>query len=274
MRFASLTSDAPETPFWIAWCNLLSALVLIALVILVAFHTLHESQRRKLEQQNAEIRAKDEKLQRQDKEMRKSFELLIRQRGALKKLDARLSEIAEKFKEQVRYDSSRYALQIVEKALFDANAVVLRENGKPFVKQFIRDYVVAVQDFFVVEGKKDEDNGIVDAIVLEGHGDLNGPQAREKNYVGSLNMTVKRATAVADFIFAECHFPFKNSFRRFLLVAGRANEEHILLLGAQNNEGLQWQKKRLWTVKNPGERNVSFRVIVGDHLLTATPPSQ
>ena len=227
-----------ETTYWLSYSDMMAGLLLV-FVIIIAVSMLHakmqydekelqlsgkeqelavrsdelESERETvakqkatLDEQQKMLNAQEEALAEQGQKIAIQEETLKEQHELLNKLESIMSEQQQKLDDIIgvraelvedlkeEFDDSDLKVSVDEKTgaitfdasiLFDYNKSVLKESGKEFLSKFLPRYA----DVLLSDKYKDN----ISEILIEGHTDTEG------KYLFNLELSQKRALAVADF---------------------------------------------------------------------------
>ena len=231
-----------ETTYWLSYSDMMAGLLLV-FVLIIAFTMLHaqmqydekqtelvgkeqelvvqaeelenernivSQQKTTLDEQARMLNAQEEALAEQGEKIAIQEETLREQHELLNKLEAIMSEQQQKLDDiigvraelveelsrefndsdlKVSVDENTGAITFDASILFDYNKSVLKPSGKEFLSEFLPRYVD------VILSPKYRDN--ISEILIEGHTDTEG------RYLTNLDLSQKRALAVAEYCMAE-----------------------------------------------------------------------
>ena len=231
-----------ETTYWLSYSDMMAGLLLV-FVLIIAFTMLHaqmqydekqteligkekelvvqadelekertivSQQKTTLDEQAKMLNAQEEALAEQGEKIAIQEETLREQHELLDKLEAIMSEQQQKLDDiigvradlvedlskefnnsdlKVSVDETTGAITFDASILFDYNKSVLKPSGKEFLADFLPRYAD------VLLSPKYKDN--ISEILIEGHTDTEG------NYISNLELSQKRALAVAEYCLSD-----------------------------------------------------------------------
>ena len=259
-----------ETTYWLSYSDMMAGLLLV-FVLIIAFTMLHaqmqydekqteligkeeelvvqadelekertivSQQRTTLDEQVKMLNAQEEALAEQGEKIAIQEETLREQHELLDKLEAIMSEQQQKLDDiigvrtelvedlsrefgnsdlKVSVDETTGGITFDASILFDYNKSVLKPSGKEFLAEFLPRYAD------VLLSPKYKDN--ISEILIEGHTDTEG------NYLSNLELSQKRALAVAEYCLGDNSGILTNSqleeMRNLISATGRSYSNPI-----------------------------------------------
>lgn len=196
----STSIDAGENIFWTTMADLLLGLAIIFMTLFVLAMTGFTQETIKLQQN----------------QMKAAEELVDNLKQA--NIDAEVDKLTGNVK-------------ISDLQLFEVNSFTLSPKGKEYLNKFIPIYLDTIF--------KNEDlaNGITN-IVIQGHTDSQsfaGLKTKEEQFSKNMELSLKRANAVAEYAF-KTNFDKSNSdrFRSMLVVEGRSFNDPVIVDGKED----------------------------------------
>ncbi|MCR5410152.1 MAG: OmpA family protein [Lachnospiraceae bacterium] len=231
-----------ETTYWLSYSDMMAGLLLV-FVLIISFTMLHakmqydekqteligkeqelevqtaeleeergivSQQKTTLDEQEKKLNAQEQALAEQGEKIAIQEETLKEQHELLDKLEAIMSEQQQKLDDiigvradlvedlsnefnnsdlKVSVDETTGAITFDASILFDYNKSVLKPSGKEFLADFLPRYAD------VLLSQKYKDN--ISEILIEGHTDTEG------NYMSNLELSQKRALAVAEYCLSD-----------------------------------------------------------------------
>lgn len=157
----------------------------------------------------------------------------IKQQDVQLAVGKKLSTEFKKNNINVEVDKVTGKIKISDLELFELNKYELSPNGKVFLSKFLPIYLNTL--FSDKEIKKN-----LSQIIIEGHTDshtFSGAKSYEENYSKNMELSLKRANSVANYI-VFIKFPKKNVYEKNLLklmsVNGKSFSEPILTNGQED----------------------------------------
>ena len=138
------------------------------------------------------------------------------------------SEIEEKLKQEgifVQMDEMTGDIKISDLELFELNSWVLSPKGKAFLDKLIPAYIDTVLS-------KDELVETLDSILIQGHTDsqsFKGVSSKDEQFVKNMELSLKRANSVAEYIFqTKYNKKYSDKLRDLVVVEGKSFSEPVL----------------------------------------------
>lgn len=163
-------------------------------------------------------------------------------------IEVDVSRYEVKFKANVLFPSGIAELTTSEESLRTLRTLVVKISNKILAdKRFVGDL-----------GSHDK-AGIIERIVVEGGTDTRGAPAQARNFVENLDLSLKRAQTLTNYIANNCDFKTPEARRNFFLLVATSGRSHSDYLLAHPDPGL-WEKARLWERDDETSRRVSIRL--------------
>ncbi len=147
-------------------------------------------------------------------------------------------EIAEKIsgelkKADVNADMDKMTgdLKISDVELFELNSYVLSNNGKKLLDRLAPIYINSI---FADKELADQ----IQYIIIQGHTDSQmfaGINSKDEQFLKNMDLSLKRAQAVADYIFKTNYDKkYSDQFRKIVVVEGKSFNEPVLVNGVED----------------------------------------
>ena len=143
-------------------------------------------------------------------------------------------ELAKSMQEQkidVQIDKLTGQVKISDLELFDVNSYILSERGKKYLDKFIPIYVNTIFSNPKLSDK-------ITNLVIQGHTDsqtYSGISSKEGQFTENMDLSLKRANAVAEYLFKTAYNrKFTNKLTQTLVVEGRSYNDPILVNGKED----------------------------------------
>lgn len=193
-------NNEDENVFWVTMTDLLLGLAIIFMTLFILAMT--GFTRSKLEQQSVKSDVA--------KELKSSMQA--------KNVDLKINALTG-------------AVEISDLELFKLNSWELSENGKKYLDKFIPVYVDTI---FSNPKLKDK----ITNVVIQGHTDsqtYKGVSSKEEQFTKNMELSLKRANAVAEYIFKTAYNKkYTDNLTKTLLVEGKSYTEPILVKGKED----------------------------------------
>lgn len=138
------------------------------------------------------------------------------------------SEVEEKLKQEgifVQMDEMTGDIKISDLELFELNSWVLSPKGKAFLDKLIPAYLDTILS-------KEELVETLDSILIEGHTDsqsFKGVSTKDEQFVKNMELSLKRANSVAEYIFhTNYDKKYSDKLRDLVVVEGKSFSEPVL----------------------------------------------
>ena len=122
-------------------------------------------------------------------------------------------------------------LKIDAAALFELNSYVLSENGKTLLDKLAPIYINSIFADKELAGQ-------IQYIVIQGHTDSQmfaGVNSKDEQFLRNMDLSLKRANAVAEYIFkTNYNKAYAENFRKIVVVEGKSFNEPILVNGVED----------------------------------------
>lgn len=147
-------------------------------------------------------------------------------------------DVAEKISEGLKesdisadIDKMTGDLKISDVELFELNSYVLSDNGKKLLDKLAPIYINSI---FADK----ELSGQIGSIIIQGHTDSQmfaGINSKDEQFLRNMDLSLKRANAVAEYIFTTNYDKkYADSFRKILVVEGKSFNEPIMVDGKED----------------------------------------
>ncbi len=147
-------------------------------------------------------------------------------------------EVTEKISEglkdaQIEADIDKMTgdLKISDVELFEINSWVLSERGKKLLDKLAPIYINTIF-------ANQELSGQIENIIVEGHTDSQmfaGVTSKDEQFLRNMDLSLKRANSVADYIFkTKYDRRYADRFRKILAVEGKSFNEPVLVNGVED----------------------------------------
>ena len=225
--------EEEELSFWQSYSDMMAALLLVFVLIIVftvaQMKETYEEKESKLEEQKIELVQQKNEILKKNLEVEKQNEKIIEYEKKVEEQQGQLDEIVGVRKEIVRQlndefensnlnisiDSETGAICFDSSILFGYDQYELKSSGRKFLNEFFPKY------FDVILDKKVKN--YISEVIIEGHTDDKG------SYLYNLNLSQKRAFAVAEYCLGENEKMFSNkeleSIREIVTANGRSYYE-------------------------------------------------
>lgn len=194
------TDNEEENVFWVTMSDLLLGLTMVFMTLFILTMTGFTQQ--KLQQQSAQSEVA--------KNLIKSMQE--------QKIDATIDNLTGQVK-------------ISDMELFDVNSYKLSEKGKKYLDRFIPIYVNTI---FSNENLSDK----ITNIVIQGHTDSQtyaGIFSKEGQFTKNMDLSLKRANAVEDYIFKTGYNKkYTDKLTKTLVVEGKSYTEPVIINGKED----------------------------------------
>ncbi len=132
---------------------------------------------------------------------------------------------------QVDIDKMTGDLKISDVELFELNSYVLSENGKKLLDKIAPIYIESI---FADKELAEQ----IQFIVIQGHTDsqtFTGVKTKEEQFLKNMELSLKRAHAVTEYMFSTNYNPeYSEQFRKLVVVEGKSFNEPILIDGVED----------------------------------------
>lgn len=193
-------SDSTENVFWITMTDLLLGLAIIFMILFVL--AMSGFSQEKIKQQTAQS------------DVAKELVKNIKQQ----KLDVQINE----YTGEVKFSDLQ---------LFSLNSWQLTPKGKAYLDKFIPIYINTIC-------KNQKFSQSISNILIQGHTDshtFNGINSKEEQYSKNMELSLKRANAVAEYIFkTKYDKKYTDLLTKVLIVEGKSYSEPILVNGKED----------------------------------------
>lgn len=147
-------------------------------------------------------------------------------------------EVTEKIQEQlkksnvqVEVDSMTGDLKISDVELFELGSYVLSDKGKALLNKLAPIYINSI---FADKELSQE----IKYIIVEGHTDSHmfaGVSSKDEQFIRNMDLSLKRANAVAEYMFKTGYDKqYTDKFRKILVVEGKSFNEPVLTNGVED----------------------------------------
>ena len=146
-------------------------------------------------------------------------------------ISQKISDELKKTDIDVDIDKMTGDLKISDVELFDLNSYVLSENGKKLLDELAPIYVNSIFADKELAGQ-------IDNIIIQGHTDSHmfaGVNSKDEQFLRNMDLSLKRANAVAQYIFKTKYNPeYAESFRKMVVVEGKSFNDPVLVNGVED----------------------------------------
>ena len=193
-------SGAEENIFWVTMADLLLGLAIIFITLFVLAMT-------GFSQQN------------------------IQQQQVQMEVSQKIGEELQKADIDVDVDKMSGDLKISDVELFELNSYVLSNNGKKLLDKLAPIYINSIF------ADKELSNQI-QHIIIQGHTDSQtfaGITSKDEQFLRNMDLSLKRANAVAEYIFKTNYDKkYSEQFRRIVVVEGKSFNEPVIINGNED----------------------------------------
>jgi len=131
----------------------------------------------------------------------------------------------------IEIDKFSGKVKISDLELFELNSYELSDKGKEYLNKFVPIYINTVFS-------KQKVKEAIDNIVIQGHTDSQtfaGIYSADEQYVKNMELSLKRANAVASYIFrTDYDKSYNEILKKILVVEGKSSSEPILINGKED----------------------------------------
>lgn len=199
-RFIKSSSEEDENVFWVTMTDLLLGLAIIFMTLFILAMTGFTQQKLQQQATQSEI----------------------------------AKELAQNMQEQkinVQIDKLTGQVKISDLELFKINSYELSENGKKYLDKFIPIYINTIFSNPKLYKK-------ISNVVIQGHTDsqtFKNISSREKQFSKNMDLSLKRANAVAEYIFQTGYNKkYTDKLTKTIVVEGRSSTDPILTEGKED----------------------------------------
>ncbi len=147
-------------------------------------------------------------------------------------------EVSEKISEGLKesniaadIDKMTGDLKISDVELFELNSYVLSDNGKKLLDKLAPIYINTIFSDKELAGQ-------IGSIIIQGHTDSQmfaGVTSKDEQFLRNMDLSLKRANAVAEYIFKTNYDKkYAEQFRKILVVEGKSFNEPVLVNGKED----------------------------------------
>ncbi len=199
-RRTSKNDGADENIFWVTMADLLLGLAIVFITLFVLAMTGFSQQ--SVQQQKTQM------------------EIAEKISGELKKADVNTD-----------MDNMTGNLKISDVELFELNSYVLSDNGKKLLDRLAPIYINSI---FADKELAEQ----IQYIIIQGHTDSQmfaGIKSKDEQFLKNMDLSLKRAQAVADYIFKTNYDKqYADKFRKIVVVEGKSFNEPVLVNGVED----------------------------------------
>lgn len=199
-NFKQAANDEEENVFWVTMSDLLLGLTMVFMTLFVLAMT--GFTQTKVQQQQAQSEVAQELTKALNEQ----------------KIDAQIDKLTGQVK-------------ISDLELFNVNSYTLSDNGKKYLNKFMPIYINTI-----FSNQKISDKII--NVVVQGHTDsqsYSGIKSKEEQFTKNMDLSLKRANAVAEYIFkTPYNKTYSNKITKTLVVEGKSYTEPILINGKED----------------------------------------
>lgn len=143
----------------------------------------------------------------------------------------KITEELEKTNIDVDIDKMTGDIKISDVELFDLNSYVLSDKGKKLLDKLAPIYVNSI---FADKELAEQ----IEGITIQGHTDSHtfaGVTSKDEQFLRNMDLSLKRAHAVAQYIFKTKYKPeYADNFRKLVTVEGKSFNEPIIVNGVED----------------------------------------
>lgn len=147
-------------------------------------------------------------------------------------------EVSEKISEGLKesnidadIDKMTGDLKISDVELFELNSYVLSDNGKRLLDKLAPIYINTIFADKELAGQ-------IGSIIIQGHTDSQmfaGVNSKDQQFLKNMDLSLKRANAVAEYIFTTNYDKkYADEFRKLLVVEGKSYNDPVLVNGKED----------------------------------------
>jgi chemotaxis protein MotB len=155
----------------------------------------------------------------------------IQQQKAQMEVSNKISNELKKSEVSADVDKMTGDLKIPDVELFELGSWVLTSNGKKLLDKIAPIYINSI---FADKELSEE----IEYIIVQGHTDSQmfaGVNSKEEQFIKNMDLSLKRANAVADYMFKTNYDKqYSEKFRKILVVEGKSYNEPILVNGIED----------------------------------------
>ena len=155
----------------------------------------------------------------------------IQQYKTQAEISEKLTKELEKTGIEVEIDKMTGDLKIADVDLFDLNSYVLSQNGKKLLDKLAPIYINSI---FADQELAEK----IDNIIIQGHTDSQtfaGVNSKDEQFLRNMDLSLKRANAVAQYIFTTDYDKKHNEkFRKIIVVEGKSFNDPVLVNGVED----------------------------------------
>lgn len=196
----SKNEGADENIFWVTMADLLLGLAIVFITLFVLAMT--GFSQNSVQQQKTQM------------------EIAEKISGELKKADV-----------NAEMDKMTGDLKISDVELFELNSYILSNNGKQLLDKLAPIYINSI---FADKELADQ----IQYIIIQGHTDSQmfaGINSKDEQFLKNMDLSLKRAQAVADYIFKTNYDKkYSDQFRKIVVVEGKSFNEPVLVNGIED----------------------------------------
>ena len=156
---------------------------------------------------------------------------VMRQKQAQMDVSSKISKQLQEVNVNADIDKMTGDLNIPAVELFDLNSSVITNEGKKLLDKIAPVYINSIFE-------DEELNGQIENIIIEGHTDSQmfaGVKSKEEQFLLNMDLSLKRANAVADYIFkTEYNKDYAQKLRDKIVVEGKSYNEPIMIHGKED----------------------------------------
>ena len=153
----------------------------------------------------------------------------IEQQKVQMDVSKKISEELKKSDIDADIDKMTGDLKISDGELFELNSYVLTPEGKKLLDKLAPIYINTIFADKELAGQ-------IDNIVIQGHSQMfAGVNSKDQQFMRNMDLSLKRANAVAEYIFNTGYDKkYADAFRKKLVVAGKSFNEPVLVNGKED----------------------------------------
>ena len=155
----------------------------------------------------------------------------IQQQKAQMEVSNKISDQLKKSEVSADVDKMTGSLKISDVELFELGSWVLSDKGKKLLDKLAPIYINSI---FADKELSEE----IEYIIIQGHTDSQmfaGVNSKDEQFIKNMDLSLKRANAVADYMFKTNYDKqYADKFRKIVVVEGKSYNEPVLVNGVED----------------------------------------